>query len=180
MRPRHALYLPAPHPAPSALAHAWSLSMVLLGLTPQHPAAFVHSPECLNCSKAGKQEVPSTKGFQQAEWVTSHCLPPGLFLQQTCAHPQSHCSTREELLTDTGTHRSTHRAVNSEQVFLLHPHSPTIYMMLRLFLPLILLWTTVHTHSEWRCSGYDCRAPPAYPLSFLSYMLLNHQTSQLY
>lgn len=122
--------------------------MVLLCPTPHPPAAFGHSPEPLNCSpwpnKSRKQEIPSTKGFQQAGGAISHCLPPGSFLQQACTRPQSCCTTGEELLTNTGTHTSTRRTANSKQAFWLYPHSPPC------------LWCT-QTHSDYFCpsSSHD-------------------------
>ena len=59
-------------------------------------------------TKAGKQEVPSTRGFQRARGAVSHCLPSGLFLQQACPQPQNCCSTRGQLLTDTQGHTQAH------------------------------------------------------------------------
>lgn len=76
-------------------------------------------------------------GFQQAGGAISPCLPPGLFLQQACARPQSCGSTRGELLPNTGTHTSTHRAANSEHAFWLYPHVPCL--------------RCTQTHSDYFC-----------------------------
>lgn len=130
---------------PLLFSHAWSPSMVLLGLTPcslqllaiNLSLSTVHHGQ----TKAGKQEMPSTKGFQQAGRATSHCLPPGSFLQQACARPQSHCSTGEELLTDTGTHTSTRGAANSRQEFWQYPHPPPC------------LWCN-QTHLDYFCPSF--------------------------
>lgn len=79
VRPHHALYIPAPHPAPSALAYAWSPSMVLLGLSPPTPCSFCpfivlkrESKRCHQPRAFNRLKGPLLTALHQAYSCNSH------------------------------------------------------------------------------------------------------------
>ena len=105
-------------------------------------------------TKAGKQEVPSTKSFQGA---TSRYLPPGCSCNRLMPSHKA-AAAPERNSSPTQGHTQAHTGQQTPNKLFCCTLIPPIFKSehsgsLRLFLPLILPQTIVQTHSEWRCSG---------------------------
>lgn len=115
-------------------------------------------------------------------------IPIAFHQSHTCnklvpSHKAAAALERISSLTEGHMQAHTGQQTPNELFLLLYSHS-AVFMRrsasFRLFLSLILPQTIVQTHPEGRCSGCDCRVPPAYSLALLNYTLLNNQAFQLY